>query len=368
MTPTDLRETFTVVADAVPVPPPDRVSFQRGVVDARRKRRSVRGLTALAAVAAVAVGVTVAVLPDGGDRTQPPAVSPAPAAGYLPVVLDGELAVLGPDWRPERTGLRVLTLVGRGDNGVVVVRPDKHLVVAPASADGVGKAHDLAGELVEDAAISADGRSVGWVDQGRTLHLRGQDGAWSWSFDSAAQSGFYGHLLATDGAAWVALDADGIATLADKQTGVPGPVVLDPLEDARGAQLAGDTIAVQTRGGASFFDADSGERRLLDLGGAVGGLSTDGARWATATAAWQSEAGMSPMLSLVDTHSGDMHPVHGYDEDQQALAVWWSDADRFAVVTQDGERRVLWDCSAKADRCSEAYDDPTGTLRLPGQP
>jgi hypothetical protein len=53
MTLTELRETLSAVSDAVPVPAPDAVAFQRHVARVRRRRAAACGIGAAAAVAAV---------------------------------------------------------------------------------------------------------------------------------------------------------------------------------------------------------------------------------------------------------------------------------------------------------------------------
>jgi hypothetical protein len=359
---TELRDTLASVSDAVSVPAPDQLAFQRRVTRARRRRTTARALVAVGAVAAVTVGV--AVLPHGG-QDEPRLATPAPAAGYVPVVLQGELATLSFEGAVTPTGLSVQELLGRGDNGVAVLDPDGHLVVASIKdGDDLGVVRDLSGELVRGAAVSVDGRALGWVGQNLTMHLRGAlNGYWTYDEASGAFSGEL--LLATDGTGWVEL-RDHTASLVMPQD-KSAPEILDAGENARAAQMAGDTVAVQTRGGVSFFDLETGERRLLDLGGAVGGLSTDGAWYATSAGDWQRADGMSPDLNLVDTRTGETHILKGYDDSQQALSVWWADGDRFEVVTQAGHQRVLWDCSVAADRCHDGYTDPTGTLELPGQ-
>jgi hypothetical protein len=57
----------------------------------------------------------------------------------------------------------------------------------------------------------------------------------------------------------------------------------------------------------------------------------------------------------------------GYDDSQQLLSVWWADDDRFAALAQDGDERVLWECSVAADRCHESFVDKSGAMTLPEQ-
>ena len=365
MTLTDLRETFAAVSDVVRVPPPDQLAVTRRAARIRRRRNTAGVLTAAAAVAAVAAATVVAAVLPHGEPDDAPLATPAPFVGYLPVVLEGQLSILTSEGSLAPTGLEAQQVLGRGDNGVAVLDPDGHLVVASLTDSArLGVTRDLSGQLVRGAAVSVDGKALAWVGQDLTLHLRGALGG-GWSNDEATGT-FSGELLlATDGTGWIER-RDHTAWLVSPQERAE-PALLDAGENARGAQMAGDTVAVQTRGGVSFFELGSAERRLLDLGGAVGALSTDGDWYATSAGDWQREDGMSPDLNLVDTHTGEAHVVHGYDTSQQALSVWWASADRFAVVTETSDHRVLWDCSVAADRCSKSYTDPTRTLELPGQ-
>jgi hypothetical protein len=212
------------------------------------------------------------------------------------------------------------------------------------------------GDPVQSAVVDRTGSWLTYVDLRGQVHVRL---SWDDSQEEATGEIGDGELLAGDGRVWL--------VLRDGQVSVEGrgaPVELDAGEDAIGAQIGENTVAVQTIGGASFFDMDTGHRRQLDLGGAVGGLSPAGDWYATAASDEQRANGMSPNLNLVDTFTGEMHAVHGYDDSQQALSMWWADDDRFAVLSQDGDHRVYWQCSVATDRCASVYVDKTGTLTL----
>jgi hypothetical protein len=178
---TDLREALHAVADAVPVPAPDRLGVERRVRAVRRRRRTTGvGVVAAAAVAALLVGVR-------WPRSQParPPVAAVVADG-VPVVVEGELGLVS-GGRLERTGVRLDRVLGRRGADVVGIDTEGSVVVVPAS----GSPRVLVEGPVRDAAVSASG-ALAWVDATATLHLPG-----------ATRTGFRGDLLATNGDDWV---------------------------------------------------------------------------------------------------------------------------------------------------------------------
>jgi hypothetical protein len=373
MTNTQVRDALTEVAHALHVPAPDPVAFERLVRAERARRRTRRGLGVVAAAAAVVLagGIALTGLPSGegeGDRGDKDPVSTATDAApelemYTPALWKGELVWVG-DNITLSTGQRPAHVVGSTTSNLGALVTDSAGRVRWVRQGGIVGEPDsyvrADGEPVRAAVVDRTGSWLTYVDATGTVHVR-------LSYDDALgvpTTGEIGdgELLAGDGTVWLVL-RDGQVTVEGSQPSR----LLDVGEEAVGAQIGENTVAVQTMGGASFFDLDTGARRYLDLGGAVGGLSPRGGWYATAASEQQRADGMSPDLNLVDTETGEMRPVRGYDASQQALSMWWADEGRFAVLSQDGDHRVYWQCSVATDRCTEAYDDDSGTLTLPLQ-
>ena len=281
---------------------------------------------------------------------------------YTPAVMDGKLLWVGPETTTV-TGQPAARVVGSTTSNIgALVTDDENRVwwVRQWRIASEPERSELAdGQPVRDAVVDRTGSWLTYVDGGGTVHVRH---SYDDSYEEATGEIGDGELLAGDGRVWL--------VLRDGQVSAEGrgaPVELDAGEDAVGAQIGENTVAVQTIGGVSFFDLDTGQRRLVDLGGAVGGLSPEGGWYATSASDQQRADGMSPNLNLVDTVTGEMHAVHGFDDSQQALSMWWADEDRFAVLSQDGDHRVYWQCSVSSDSCEQAYVDRSGTLTLPLQ-
>jgi hypothetical protein len=208
---------------------------------------------------------------------------------------------------------------------------------------------DISGGPVLGAAVSVDGTGLAWVGQDRILHLRGAlDG--SWSYDAAESGAFTGDLLATDGTNWVEGN-DGSVALVTPQAAA-APVVLDVGAAVVAAQVAGDTVALRTDFETRFFDIATGRKRQVTASGRTGGLSPDGTLY------------VDDSLNVFNVHEGTSTGV-GIGQDE--VAVWWTSNASFAMVSQNGDHRVLWSCTIQPHRCIELYDDSTGTLELPGQ-
>ncbi|MFC6344448.1 hypothetical protein ACFP8W_20875, partial [Nocardioides hankookensis] len=123
----------------------------------------------------------------------------------------------------------------------------------------------------------------------------------------------------------------------------------------------GPTVAVHTRGGVQLFSAEDGSREAVDPGDPVGALSRDGSLYAAAD---------PDTVSVTDLGTGAVVRLRGLDGAplDASVPVRWQDDDRFLVVGVDQVRtgnHILWDCSYALGRCTERYDDPTGTLALP---
>src|SRR5262245_7706802 len=122
MTLTELRDTLAAVSEAVPVPGPDVVAFQREV--RRHRRRRTAGVAAgVAAAVVVAAGGTTIVLERGDDPhppvTQRPPDDAVPPSPELPVLLSGSLRMLQPDGTLGGPGPDVRSIAGTTARGVV---------------------------------------------------------------------------------------------------------------------------------------------------------------------------------------------------------------------------------------------------------
>jgi hypothetical protein len=281
--------------------------------------------------------------------------------GPVPVLLDGKMSWfsgggIGGSGNP---AARVLGSVGNGD--AMLLDADNRVWFERGVRGEVGQVRfeRADGAPVQAAVLDKTGSWLTFVDAEGTVHVRDT----AHDYDVATASGIDGELLAGDGLEWLVLK-DGEVTV----DGPDDPVILDAGEEAIGAQMGGTIVAVQTIGGASFFELGSGDRLQLDLGGAVGGLSSDGRWYATAPSTTQRSNGMSPTLDLVDTRSGEMHSVRGFDSSLQVLSVWWQGDNRFLVLARAGSGdRVLWSCYESRDECFEGFLDTTRTLELPQQ-
>jgi hypothetical protein len=344
MTLTELRDTLASVSDAVAVPTPDASAFEYRVALVRRRRTAVRVAGVLAAVA---VGTGVVLLP--GDDTSPPVVTPVEPADVVPVVLDGELALVGSDGATP-TGVQVSGLVGQGENGVVTLDPQRHVVVVQLTDDGIGVVRDLSGEPVASAAVSADARVLVWVDEDRGFHERGTiDG--SWTYETASGNRFGGVLLAVSGPDWLSFE-EGRVMLQRPASGLD-PMLLDSMHGVPpNAALAGDRAAIVAGDVANFYDTETGAQTTSAALAARGALSPTGELWASSDTVTDTTSGLDRVLA------GNVRGV--------PVSTWWRDEQRYEAVTKVDGHRLLWDCSVTEVRCKQTYDDPTGTLALAG--
>ncbi|QIG41703.1 hypothetical protein G5V58_01975 [Nocardioides anomalus] len=239
-------------------------------------------------------------------------------------------------------------MLGRGSHGVVGIGPDRDLVVAQLTADGLGDVRALSTGPVRSAAMSLDGTVVAWVDQDRGYHEHGTtDGAWSW--EAASQGGFVGTLLAVDGGDQV-VRRDGRVVLERPRSG-HAPSLLAPVTAEARGQLAGGVAAVAGPDHVALYapDSDVWPRQVPARAGA---LSPTGAQWAGGDTVVATSTGAAEVLD------GDLGGV--------PVAAWWSSAQDYWALTAVGGARSLWSCSLIDHACVQRYVDRTGTLALPG--
>ncbi|GAA3816745.1 hypothetical protein [Nocardioides panacisoli] len=362
MTGTDLRTTFDAVAQAVPVPPMDRLGFERRVRARRVRRAGGTALVAAAAVAVLAGGAAVVTGDHPGDRdgatvTDSVPDGPASARQTVAVTVRGHLVVLTPDGAAHDSGVRVEEVVALTDEGAVAITTESHLVLIPVRPDGVaGEPRPLVAGAVQRVAVSPDGSQAAYVDLEDVAHVL--EVATGREVGGPVPLGPHDRLLSVDHGALLIGIPTGLAVHDGATT-----EILAPEEDI-GGQMAGGVVSYQGYGGVWMFDTD-GTQRTGELGAAIGGLSTDGASYATAPSQDQIDDQMSDDLEVLDTATGDRKVVRGFEGD--AVQIRWTSADRFLVAADDPRRpgRLLLDCSAAAGLCEQVYDDASATLTLP---
>jgi hypothetical protein len=365
MTPTRIREALHDVRDSVAVPPPDELAFRQHVRRARRSRTTRRTLVAAAAVAAVGVGPALwSARPAGSpaDGMQP-ASPPSPTAVRLfPVSLDGRLRTVLPDGAGHSSHQRVEEVLGSGPAGVVVISRDSHLLLMPLLQSGQpGVPRDLGdGRPVQRAWLDKSGQYVGFVDLADTLHVRAVGSDRDLASDALTPDDMF---LAMDGEHWLTERADAVTLRS-----AAGAVELTADEPAMSAEVAGRTVAYESRDAVDFFDSTDGERGARAKGLGVGSLSPDGRRYAGAPGESERDAGAGAGWYLVDTRTGERHVFAGRPRDAVAQSMTWQDDDRFLVLgtspRQPGNR-IVWDCSVAIGECVERYDDPGDSLQIP---
>ncbi len=345
MTLTELRDTLAAVSDAVPVPTPDTIGFQREVRRARRRRVTARATAGVAAAAVVAVGSSFALSMggDAGDRTAPAHDSNARAPHWVPVVVGGHLrivdgSILGPE------GPAVASVVGTTSQGTVVLTEDATLAmlreqssqleqlvpgkVRLAYLDGEGVTYEGFDDLIHFWGITPTVKSTdsAHTDEGRL---------WAAGGDVYVESGGSAPGLSVH-------TAEGIHQLRFDET----PTTI------HGADVGGDVIAVRADNVVVFFDKSGLQTEERGGGQLLGSLSPDGEAYAQL-------APTHDGVLLVDPESADGVPVEGPAGPVSDLG-WAPDGDLLVVVGSS----TLWRCSSTGTDCAAQVDDPTGTLSL----
>lgn len=370
MTDTEIREALTEVRDAVVVPPVDRLAFERRVRAERHRRTTGRTLGASAAAAVVVAGAALWAVqsrgPEAPDPT-PAAVDPTLTSPQLAVVaVEGQLVAIDPTGTGSHApGIVIEQVLGRTRDGVAVLRqssPGSRVTVVPMGQDGeLGRDRstwtEYGGPVVTQAWLSADGTTISTEELDGTLRVRTVGSA----DDTVVAHLTVGtQVAAADGERWVERLGDdtlrlhtGSAAHDLEVSGSPAAVGV--------VQVAGPTVAVHTRRGVDLFSADDGSRLAVDPDGEAGALSRDGRLYAAAA---------SGTASVTDLGTGTVVRLRGLDGAplDASVPVRWQDRDHFLVVGTDAVRtgnHILWDCSYALRRCTERYDDPTGSLGLP---
>lgn len=182
MTITDISEALHQVGAATQAPAIDRVAFERELRSQRRRRTTGRvAVAGLAAAAVAAVGfLAVPQVREGVQgAVDPAAPGPSPSValdGQLDkpavFVADGRLVAVDPTGVTHELDGRVEELLGATNEDIWAIDGNSRLVRWHASTSGEGpggwrfeRSDDLPHDgPVQSAALSADGRWVGWVD------------------------------------------------------------------------------------------------------------------------------------------------------------------------------------------------------------
>ena len=181
MTLTELRDTFAFVSDAAAGGPR---MHRRSSAACRRASPSTRS----GGRRGCGGGRGRWCRPPAGRRHLAARRHAPRTSGRGPGGADGELALVGIDGATP-TGVQVSGLVGQGENGVVTLDSDRHVVVVQRTDDGIGVVRDLSGEPVASVAVSADAGVLVWVDEDRGSHERGAiDGSGTYETASGTRS------------------------------------------------------------------------------------------------------------------------------------------------------------------------------------
>ena len=370
MSGTDIREALHEVAAATAAPAPDQVAFQRLVRRERRHHLAARAGVAAVAVAAAAAVIATVVTPflgDEGARDRQPATSPPAGIAVdlqTPVyfVADRTLTALDPQGGVHDLGLRSEEVVGYTSESVYAIGPESEVVrfdvhnsdeglAGPGSSSGSTRASRVP---VQGAALSPDGRWLGWIDLDGRLTVRDlKAGTTAAPVDLPANSGLSGLAQGT-GDALVSEDGDLVLHTAD------GPVAIPTARDGYGAvaQAARDVVAVMDRD-----DRDPDLRRLVRHGPAPRHRARRRGPRAvrrppgldqrrTATTRRRRCSGLRAVTTV---------PLSVPGRPQTAA---WADDDTALVTTYDGEGTALYACEVATQVCERLPLDGVEDLTL----
>lgn len=351
MNATEIRDSLTSVSDAVLVPVPDQLAFQRRVTGARRRRTAARVAGAVAAVVVVGgSAVAFSVGDDPGSHTVPADGTATEPPGSVPVLVENHVRVVSADGvlGPELVGPvgpDIATLVGATPHGVVVLTDGGVL----ARIDEEGRHLDpLVPEQVRSAYL--DGDAVVYENQHGLIRWHGIEPEVVSTHSAQTEDG---RLMAAGLGMAVIAEDDGLM-LHDPE-GVH-ELLLDPdvVHAVRGVDAAGGVVAVRSDAGINLF-RDHGLVGFALPGDRIGALAPDGHAYARPTASRRT-------VELLDPRTADATPVEGPAGTVADLG--WTGRGELLVVVQGADGRTLWRCSSSGTGCAAQVEDPTGTLRL----
>lgn len=370
MSGTDIREALHEVAAATSAPAPDQLVFQRLVRRERRHHLAARAGVAAVAVAAAAAVIATVVTPflgDEGARDRQPATSPPAGIAVdlqTPVyfVADRTLTALDPQGGLHDLGLRSEDVVGYTSESVYAIGPESEVVRFDVHNSDEGSGRPWEFERVDSgvegpvqgAALSPDGRWLGWIDLDGRLTVRDlKAGTTAAPVDLPANSGLSGLAQGT-GDALVSEDGDLVLHTAD------GPVAIPTARDGYGAvaQAARDVVAVMDRDDRTrIYDVSSGTAQLLDTVPGAGVLAPYGDHLVSISAAPDDSS-----AALLWTAGGDAVALSVVPGRPQSAA--WADDDTALVTTYDGEGTALYACEVATQVCERLPVDGVEDLTL----
>lgn len=358
---TRITNTLHETAEAVEVPAIDQVAFQQRVRAARRRRTAVRATVAVAASVALAAGVGVVGQwrasdePGFAGNPKGQRASFEPMRTLVPFLLNGNLMVLPPDGKPVSADVETEEILGQVADGVLVVADESRVLRVPLAADGSvdGPAEPVIGDdPVQQAVLSKDGSTIGWIDLDDRLHLR-----------RLAEPGEFHTEQLTPSARLVSVAADSWLILPGPKLRLAtteGGVELDAPTYPTGGEVAGRSVAAEGFDGVEFFEAPSGEPILTGgVGGTEGALSPDGLTYVAAASQDEVEAGSSPDLTLYDARTGKRQETLEPDGLRYTTQVTWTGSN-FLLVGGDGKAERIYECSAAAKACQVLHTGEPG--------
>ena len=321
--------TLGDVREAITVPPIDHTAFRSRT---RRLRRRRVTMLSTAAGAALVGTVSAGLVLSGAQHARVTQAAAAAEVSAVPVVLSGRIQLLGADGELtdlERSG----SVVGMLGDEVVSLFDD--VLVVPGRAN----VPDVVGAFTSPAGVtyqSTDGTVI--QPDGTAEQVAG---------DLVAAGD--GVLVVQRQGRLVVRDRTGERPLRLGSDGSSAAVL--------GVGIADNTVEVSLDGTANFYDI-GGDRLDGELGGVTGALSPDGEAWAYAPNDAELRSGMTSGFVLSGITSGTLDRV---ELEEPALDVAWH-GDTVTVLTELGEIRTVWSCSAGG--CDPLLSDTSGTLSL----
>lgn len=338
MTPTEIRSALTEVRDATEVPVVDRVAFQRRVRAERRRRTAGRTVVAGAAAAVVVAGVALAGLGGGDDERRVdtgPAGSPT-AGGQVRetvfFVLDGRLAALDPAGEVHDLGMRSEGVLGFTSEQAYVLDDDSRVVAWAVSYDEESRAASFDRvaspvlEPVQRAALSGDGRYLGWTGLDDVSHRYDlKAGREDLTVEGDPQT-----AVADVGSDGLLLHTRGGLELRAAGSTIEVPVADE--EAGTSSQLAfGHVLVNEPDGRSLLYDVRGGEAALVDTLPGSGLLGPYAERVAVTGEGWVEVWDGGTVLQLTGLEA-------------MPEQVRWADETTLLVAGRDASGAGLWAC------------------------
>lgn len=359
-----ITNTLHETAEAVEVPAIDQVAFQQRVRAARRRRVATRATVAVAASVALAAGVGVVGQWRASDEPGYANNNPGEQKSFesmqtpVPFLADGNLMTLLPGGKPVSAELKAAEIVGRVADGVIIVSEQSRLLRVPLDAQGQpdGEASPVVdNDPVQQAVLSKDGSTFGWIDLDDRLHLRRLGEQRDFHTEEVTPAT---KLVAVAADSWLVQPAPEAQL---RLTDADGSVELRAKAYPADGEIAGSAVVAEGFDGAEFFEAPSGGPGLTGgVGGREGALSPDGATYVAAASEEEVDHGMTPELTILDAKTGKQRTViPAPDGLHFTKQVTWTGGN-FLVVGGKGNTERIFECSATALTCQVLYSGKDG--------